>query len=187
MVRDLTFSISSGEAVQLFGENGSGKSTILQAIAGLIQPAQGSINWAHNDSTASIHTELVYAGHLNALKLSLTVFENLVFWAKSYGIAEHAIAAALEQLEISPLKNVKVGHLSAGQKRRVSIARCLMSGRLLWLLDEPTASLDEKSQGLVTEIIKTHLNAGGIGVIATHTRLDILSTDILLAKNEVMG
>jgi len=185
VVRGLDLILSSGHAVQFFGNNGSGKSTILQTLAGLISPATGHMKWQRNGEPTSIKTHMIYVGHVNALKPALSVLENLQFWARGYGIADLLISEALEKLEIASLAQIPFGRLSAGQQRRANLARCVMAGRFVWLLDEPTTALDQQGHYLVSTLLDEHLQAGGMAIVATHKRLDIASIDIHISPAEV--
>ncbi|NND20389.1 MAG: heme ABC exporter ATP-binding protein CcmA [Silicimonas sp.] len=162
------FSLSPGQALVLRGPNGSGKTTLLRTIAGL-QPAIAGRVDAAPDSIA-------YAGHADGLKSTLTVAENLRFWAALFGTRD--IAQALAAFDLSDLRDRMAGRLSAGQKRRLGLARLLVTGRPVWALDEPTVSLDAASVGLFADAVRAHLAAGGAALIATHTDLG-LDTDTL--------
>jgi len=164
VVRGVDLTLAGGDSALLFGRNGSGKSSILLALAGLVRAVEGTIEQA---------VPLVFAGHDGAFKPALTVFENLAFHARSYGVDRAAIAAVLTQVDLADKAEKRAGRLSAGQKRRLSLARCLLSRRRLWLLDEPTAALDREGQALVTDVLQAHLAGGGAAVIATHQDLDL--------------
>lgn len=159
----ITFAVDAGEAVVLRGPNGSGKTTLLRTIAGL-QPAQDGLIAAEPDSIA-------YAAHSDGIKAPLSVAENLEFWAGLFGVT--GIDAALEAFELRPLRNRRAGALSAGQKRRVGLARLLVTGRKFWALDEPTVSLDAASVALFAQAVATHLESGGAALIATHIDLGL--------------
>ncbi|MBT8417845.1 MAG: heme ABC exporter ATP-binding protein CcmA [Silicimonas sp.] len=157
------FSLSPGQALVLRGPNGSGKTTLLRTIAGL-QPAIAGRVDAAPDSIA-------YAGHADGLKSTLTVAENLRFWAALFGTRD--IAQALAAFDLSDLRDRMAGRLSAGQKRRLGLARLLVTGRPVWALDEPTVSLDAASVGLFADAVRAHLAGGGAALIATHTDLGL--------------
>jgi heme exporter protein A len=163
VLQGLDFAVSAGQALILRGPNGSGKTTLLRTLAGLQPPVAGAIQLAP-DSTA-------YAAHADGLKSVLTVAENLAFWAAIYGGT--GIDAALQALDLSGLAKRRAGELSAGQKRRLGLARLLVADRPLWLLDEPTVSLDTASVGLFVQTVRAHLAKGGAAVIATHADLDL--------------
>lgn len=165
----LTFAVGAGQALVLRGPNGSGKTTLLRTLAGL-QPPQGG--------TLDLSPEAVaYAAHADGLKSTLTVAENLAFWSAIYGgpDPDRAIAA----LDLSALTRRRAGELSAGQKRRLGLARLLVTGRPLWLLDEPTVSLDVASVALFAGVVRDHLAQGGAAVIATHVDLGLPEARVL--------
>jgi heme exporter protein A len=159
----VAFAVAPGEALILRGPNGAGKTTLLRTLAGLTPPLAGRIE-AAPDSIA-------YAGHADGLKAQLSVAENLGFWAGVFGAA--GIGAAVEAFDLSELLDRPAGNLSAGQKRRLSLARLLVTGRPVWCLDEPTVSLDAENVGRFARAVETHLAGGGSAVIATHIDLGL--------------
>lgn len=159
----VSFALDAGEAVVLRGPNGSGKTTLLRTIAGLQPAVAGQIEAEADD--------IAYAAHADGIKAPLTVAENLTFWAGLFGAS--GIAAALDAFELQPLRNRRAGALSAGQKRRVGLARLLVTNRRIWALDEPTVSLDAASVALFASAVSTHLSKGGAAVIATHIDLGL--------------
>ncbi len=164
----VSFAVSAGEAMIVTGRNGAGKSTLLRVIAGLLRAAAGRIELSGGDD-AGVAERAHYLGHLDAAKPSLTVAENLQFWARFLGApADTSIEPALEAVELDSLADLPAAYLSAGQKRRLSIARLLAVKRPLWLLDEPTSALDAQSQGRLATFMRQHLAGGGIIVAATH-------------------
>ncbi|MEM8802547.1 MAG: heme ABC exporter ATP-binding protein CcmA [Pseudomonadota bacterium] len=164
----VSFDVAGGEAVVLRGPNGSGKTTLLRTVAGL-QPAYGGEMSAPSDSVA-------YAGHADGLKGTLSVTENLSFWAGLYGGGD--IAAALEAFELTGLAARRAQALSAGQKRRLGLARLLVTGRPIWVLDEPTVSLDAAAVGLFANAVAAHLAQGGAALMATHIDLGLEAREI---------
>jgi heme exporter protein A len=164
----LSFSVSSGEALAVVGRNGAGKSSLLRMIAGLVHLAAGRLSLMGGDAEASIPEQAHYLGHLDALKGSLSVRENLAFWVDYLGGTRADTAAALEAVDLSPLAGLPAGYLSAGQRRRLSIARLVAVSRPLWLLDEPTSALDVQSQDRLAQLMRGHLKEGGMIVAATH-------------------
>jgi len=166
---NLNFAVEHGEALVVTGRNGAGKSTLLRVIAGLLRVAAGKIELVGGAEDTSLPEQAHYLGHLDAAKPSLTVTENLMFWADLLGTrADTAVARALEAVELDTLADLPAAYLSAGQKRRLSIARLLAVKRPLWLLDEPTSALDAQSQGRLADFMREHLAAGGMIVAATH-------------------
>lgn len=168
----VNFTVSAGEAMVVTGRNGAGKSTLLRVIAGLLRAAEGKVELTGAAGLAdepSLPEQAHYLGHLDAAKPSLTVRENLTFWADFLGASDPAsIDSALESVELDTLADLPAAYLSAGQKRRLSIARLLAVKRPLWLLDEPTSALDAQSQGRLTSFMRDHLAGGGMIVAATH-------------------
>ena len=159
----MSFRLEPGQALILRGPNGSGKTTLLRTIAGLQPPVTGRIE-AAPDSIA-------YAAHSDGLKSTLTVAENLEFWAALFGTS--GIDRALTAFDLLNLRARMAGRLSAGQKRRLGLARLLVTGRPVWALDEPTVSLDAASVGLFAAATRAHLEAGGAALIATHIDLGL--------------
>lgn len=171
--RDLDFSVAAGGALLLTGPNGSGKSTLLRLLAGLLRPAAGTLTWDGDDALAdpSAHARRVaYVGHQDAVKPGLTVAENLHFAARLTGarVADALAAVGLEELAELPARM-----LSAGQKRRLALARLALSHAALWLLDEPTLGLDAASVERFGGMLADHRAHGGLLVAATHLPLPI--------------
>ncbi|SFQ26748.1 heme exporter protein A [Roseivivax halotolerans] len=158
----VSFALQAGEALILRGPNGSGKTTLLRSIAGLQPPLSGTIEGTDR---------IAYAGHQDGIKTALSVEENLGFWASVFGTGK--IEAALEGFDLLGLKSRLAGNLSAGQKRRLGLARLLVTGRPVWVLDEPTVSLDAASVALFAGAVKTHLAGGGAALMATHIDLGL--------------
>lgn len=163
VLEGLSLTIHPGEAWVLRGPNGSGKTTLLRTIAGLQSPSAGQVE-ADDDAIA-------YASHADGLKAMMTVTENLTFWARLFGARD--IAPALEAFDLTGLRNRRAGALSAGQKRRLGLARLLVTGRPVWVLDEPTVSLDAASVTLFADAVRAHLDGGGAALIATHIDLGL--------------
>lgn len=161
----VSFSLARGEALILRGPNGSGKTTLLRTLAGLTLQVAGTIN--HEEGA------IAYAAHADGLKSQLTVVENLSFWANIFGT--HDIAPAISAFALSPLADRPAGELSAGQKRRLSLARLLVTGRPIWALDEPTVSLDTENTARFAAAVEAHLASGGSAIIATHIDLGLPS------------
>lgn len=166
--KGLNFSLPAGEALIVTGHNGTGKSSLLRVIGGLVRIAAGHLSLDGGLADTPLGEQAHYLGHLDALKPSLTVAENLQFWAEFLGSARHAIGPALAAVELSPLAGLPAAYLSAGQRRRLSIARLVAVPRLIWLLDEPTSALDAPSQKRLAELMRDHLAGGGMIVAAAH-------------------
>ncbi len=172
------FSVAAGKALVLTGPNGAGKSSLLRMIAGLVRPAAGQVVLAGGDSELSVAEQCHYVGHLDPLKPALTVMENLAFWARflngARAVGEAAlIACGLEAAGLEDLAELPAGYLSAGQRRRLSLARVMAAPRPVWLLDEPTTALDTASQERLHRVMQTHLAGGGIIIAATHGPLGL--------------
>ncbi|MET3927740.1 heme ABC exporter ATP-binding protein CcmA [Devosia sp. 2618] len=163
---DLSFSVASGQCLLLRGPNGTGKTTLLLTLAGIVAPLTGSfaLEGVEDDAGPQLH----FCGHRNAIKPRLSVSENLAFWAEVNGSTGMSVAEALAEVGLGPLATLDAGYLSAGQSRRLALARLLVSYRPLWLLDEPTAALDVEGHELVTRLIDRHLDMGGLVLAATH-------------------
>jgi heme exporter protein A len=190
----LSLRAEPGVAVLLTGPNGAGKTTLLRALAGLLRPAGGSIRFEAGAGEANENGEALdpgeschFVGHLNGLKPALSVAENARFWARYLGGADDAVGAALATFRLAELAHIPAAYLSAGQKRRLGLARLLLAPRPVWLLDEPAVSLDAASQALLAGVVNGHLAAGGIVVAATHQPLGLApAREIGLAAGEIM-
>ena len=169
----LDFKVAGGEALVLTGPNGSGKSSLLRQIAGLLEIAAGEIAFAGGDPERSIGEQAHYVGHLDALKPPMSVLETVRFWAVYLGGDVSSADAALDEMALSTLADLPVAYLSAGQRRRVALARLAAVRRPLWLLDEPTVALDAESVGRLRGFMAAHLAGGGIIVAATHLDLGL--------------
>jgi heme exporter protein B len=170
--RDIDFTVGTGEALLVTGPNGAGKTTLLRLIAGLIRPAHGSLTLAGGDPDALPGEEAHYLAHQDALKPSLTVAENLAFWAGFLG-GHEKLDAPLAAVGLDALADMPAAYLSAGQRRRLSLARLITVHRPLWLLDEPAAALDSAGQTLLARLMREHLARGGMIVAATHGPLGL--------------
>ena len=162
LFENLSFELKAGAALRVTGPNGSGKTTLLRCLAGLVQPDAGRI-------TIQSENTFQYLAHLNGMKPQLTVAENLNFWAKMQSSGN--VTSAIETLNLTRLKDLPFSVLSSGQKRRVGIARLLLSPRAVWLLDEPTVGLDIVSISVFETVLENQLSEGGIVIAATHTPL----------------
>ncbi len=171
--RGLDFVAEAGTALVVVGPNGIGKSSLLRQIAGLIAIEDGSLTLDGGDADAPVGDHCHYFGHQDALKPSLTVRENLDFWRRFYGAGGRAVDEALDIVAIDHIGHLPAGYLSAGQRRRLSLARLLVSDRPVWLLDEPSSALDAASEDRLVALMTDHLDGGGLIVAATHAPLAI--------------
>ncbi|KPF92767.1 cytochrome C biogenesis protein CcmA [Rhodopseudomonas sp. AAP120] len=169
----LGFEVAGGEALALVGHNGAGKTSLLRLIAGLLQPAAGSITLDGGEADTPVAEQAHYLGHRDALKPSLSVTENLSFWREFLGGETTDLADAIAAVGLAHAAELPAAYLSAGQRRRLSIARLLVVRRPIWLLDEPTSALDVKGQELFVQLMQHHLAGGGMIVAATHLPLGI--------------
>jgi heme exporter protein A len=188
----LDFDASAGEALAVTGPNGSGKTSLLRLIAGLLTIADGSIDLAGGEAELTLPEQAHYLGHRDALKPALSVAENLSFWRDFLGGEAFAATESLatESLATESLAKVGLDHaaelpaayLSAGQRRRLSIARLLAVRRPVWLLDEPTSALDAAGQSLFAALMRDHLAGGGLIVAATHAPLGIAARELRIGE-----
>lgn len=169
VLENVTLALSPGRALILRGPNGSGKTTLLRTLAGLQPPLRGRID---ADEAA-----LVYAGHADGIKGALSVRENLAFWAAIFGGGD--VEAAMSAYALAPLADRPAAALSAGQKRRLGLARLIVAHRSVWLLDEPTVSLDTDATAMFVAVMRGHLAKGGSAIIATHIALGLDEADVL--------
>lgn len=163
ILQGVSFTLSPGEALVLRGPNGSGKTTLLRTLAGLQPPLSGTIDMEPE--------ALAYGGHLDGVKGVMSVAENLAFWASVYG--QNDIAPALAAFDLLGLEDRAAQNLSAGQRRRLGLARLMVTRRPIWALDEPTVSLDAASVTLFAQAVEDHLARGGAAILATHIDLGL--------------
>ncbi len=175
----LDFSVSAGEAMVVTGPNGAGKSSLLRTITGLVGHAAGTLELFGGDPELPIGAQCHYFGHENALKSQLTVTENLEFWLHFYGDTGRSVIDALELVDLDTLGHLPAAVLSAGQRRRLALARLLVSHRPVWLLDEPTAALDAASEARLGELMAAHLLGDGLIIAVTHGALPLAQTKSL--------
>ena len=174
VLENIAFSVASGELLRVIGRNGAGKSTLLRALAGLLPLRSGRIRLGSAEGEdASVATH--YLAHADGLRAVLTVSENLEFWramlAEPGGVGGLSLSEALARVGLAPLAEAPVGALSAGQKRRIALARLFVARRPLWLLDEPLTALDQRARHQFAQAMRAHCEAGGILVAATHEPL----------------
>jgi heme exporter protein A len=177
VLRGLTFSLDSGRCLQVTGVNGAGKSSLLRALAGLLPLESGTVSWRGLDTRKdhyAFHSELAWLSHGTALKGDLSAHENLYYSAGLRRALSHAaIDAALAQVGYAHADRRLARQMSAGQQRRVALARVLLLDCALWLLDEPTSNLDTRGQNMFAQILTAHLERGGLAVVATHQPLPV--------------
>jgi len=177
VLRGVSFSVGAGECLQVTGANGSGKTTLLRALCGLAPLEEGRVRWRGADIAAdlqSYHGELAYLGHDNGLKGDLTPAENLRYAVGlRRRVSRDEITAALARAGVDAALDIAVRRLSAGQRRRVALARLPLMDAALWLLDEPGSNLDAAGQSLLAQLLGAHTGAGGVAVVATHQALEL--------------
>jgi heme exporter protein A len=174
----LDFEVSSGEALAITGANGSGKTSLLRLIAGLLTVAAGSIDLEGGEAELSLPEQAHYLGHRDALKPALSVLENLTFWRDFLGGDASDPAESLTAVGLDHAARLPAAYLSAGQRRRLSIARLLAVRRPIWLLDEPTNALDTAGQNMFAGLMQDHLARGGLIVAATHAPLGLPAREL---------
>jgi heme exporter protein A len=167
------FSVASGEGLTISGRNGAGKSSLLRMVVGLLRVAHGRIALEGGDPELTVGEQAHYLGHQDALKPSLSVGENLQFWSSFLGAAAADSGEVLAAVGLDGVADLPAAYLSAGQRRRLSIARLLAVKRPIWLLDEPASTLDAAAQARLTELMRAHLAGGGLILAATHGALGL--------------
>ena len=176
---DLGFALNPGELLLLEGQNGCGKTSLMRAIAGLLEFETGEVYWDGHpvrEYRQAFHGEMIWMAHRTGLKLDLTLVENLNFESRLRASSDADFESVLERLGIQRLKRLPVRSLSAGQQRRVALARMLLSKAQLWFMDEPVTNLDRDGRKLVIQLVNEHLGAGGMCVMAAHQDIDIQGT-----------
>jgi heme exporter protein A len=174
----LDFAVSSGEALAVTGPNGSGKTSLLRLIAGLLTMAGGSIGLEGGEREVTLPEQAHYLGHRDALKPALSVAENLWFWRDFVGGEVFDAEKSLAAVGLDHAATLPAAYLSAGQRRRLSIARLLAVRRPIWLLDEPTSALDAAGQDVFAGLMRDHLARGGLIIAATHAPLGIAASEL---------
>ncbi len=164
---DLTFSLISGDVMWIQGRNGIGKTTLLRQAAGLSRAETGDIFWQCDENICRAADIIAYQSHSNALKPSLSVTEELSFWSELSGFSG-SLNTVLERVGLGGKTMLRTRALSAGQKRRLAIARLIVSGKPLWIMDEPAAAMDAAGQTLIYDVIDEHITQGGAVIIASH-------------------
>ncbi|MEX0645919.1 MAG: heme ABC exporter ATP-binding protein CcmA [Parvularculaceae bacterium] len=177
VIAGVSLVLNPGAAIIFKGPNGSGKTTLLRAIAGLLPIIAGRIDIRTGadvaSSVADRRAHVVHCGHLDGVKAPMTVGENIAFWALLYGAPRGRIDEALRLFDLGALAPARAADLSAGQRRRLCLARLVVSGRPIWLLDEPTASMDAASVARLIDLIGAHRMNGGSLIVATHDKIAI--------------
>lgn len=175
---DLDFAVPAGQALAVTGINGAGKSSLLRIMAGLLPAADGVIRLEGGEPELALAEQAHYLGHRDALKPALTVLENLDFWREFLGGEAIDGSASLETVGLGHAAHLPAAFLSAGQRRRLSLARLIAVNRPVWLLDEPTSALDTSGQAMVASLMSAHLRSGGIILAATHGPLGIPAQEL---------
>jgi heme exporter protein A len=178
----LDFEARAGEVLAVTGRNGSGKTSLLRLIAGLLIPAAGAIALDGGDTELTIAEQAHYLGHRDALKPALSVGENLSFWREFLGGEVSDTTESLRAVGLDHADHLPAAYLSAGQRRRLSLARLLAVRRPLWLMDEPNAALDAAGQGLLAGMMREHLARGGLIVAATHGSLGLEARELRIGS-----
>ena len=178
--RNVNFNVASGQALAVLGPNGAGKSSLLRMVAGLLRIDSGGLGLEGGDDELTIPEQAHYLGHQDALKPSLSVAENLGFWAGYLGNGRAGVTNALEAVGLGAIRDLPAGYLSAGQRRRLSIARLVSVPRPIWLLDEAAAALDQAAQGRLIDLMRRHLAGGGLILAATHAPLGLDAQELRL-------
>ena len=173
---DLSFTLTAGELLLIEGQNGAGKSSLLRLLSGLATPFSGDVFWqgeSIHSARAAYHEQLHYMGHSNGIKLGLTVSENLELAAHLSSSRIPSFENILESLQLSSYQNTLASYLSAGQKRRIALAKLFLYPKMIWLLDEPLTALDKHTQSIFLAQLKLHLKNGGIAIVSSHHTIHV--------------
>lgn len=180
---ELSFRLKSGELLHLLGHNGSGKTTLLRTLCGLIKPNQGVVSWKGKNirrQREEFAEEMQFIGHLNGIKADLTAVENLRILCRldSFDVSDDELWQALEKMGLYGHEDLAVGVLSQGQKRRVTLARLLLTKSPLWLLDEPFTALDKAAIDFLQTVIADHIENGGMVILTTHQDVGLTTGEV---------
>ena len=178
LFRDVAFGLGAGECLAVHGANGSGKTTLLRCVAGITRPDRGEVLWdgaATAGKRESFHAALLYAGHLPGIKDDLSAEENLegLLRLRGGGAAPQATRGALAEVGLEKRRHLPARRLSAGQRRRIGLARLMLDTASCWILDEPLTALDDEGQQLFSRVLRSHLDRGGLALLATHHDLGL--------------
>jgi heme exporter protein A len=176
----ISFNVEAGETLAITGANGAGKSSLLRILAGLLPLAEGRLHYSESAPELTLPEQAHYLGHRDPFKPALSVRENLTFWQRYLGGPSSDIERSLDLAGLGAISHLPAGYLSAGQKRRLSIARLIAMKRPIWLLDEPATALDAAGQSAFIAIMQSHLDGGGLIVAATHVPLGITARELRL-------
>ncbi len=183
VLRGVCFELAAGQCLQVTGPNGAGKTTLLRAVCGLVPLESGRVLWQGRDVTvdpAAFHAQLDYLGHDNGLKADLSATENLRCSVRlRRSVTPQQVASALALTGVPDTGSAQLRYLSAGQRRRVALARLLLTGAALWILDEPGSNLDPRGQELLAGLLSQHLSGGGAAIVATHQPLGLPVAQLL--------
>ena len=179
LFEDLSFTVNAGHVLLLEGKNGSGKTSLLRILCGFREPDAGDLSWCSDAlSDSSYYSDLAYVGHLEGVKKELTVYENLKVALALGQAGNYSITEALTRVNLEDFDDMLVGALSAGQKRRLSLARLLMTKNVLWILDEPFTSLDRQGITLIETLMSEHCAQGGMIVLTSHQDLSLQGVNV---------
>jgi len=180
----LSMTLKPSQIIWVQGPNGIGKSSLLHLAAGLVRPDHGHVKWTSQTLSVKPATLIGFQGHQDSLKPRLTAWEELRFWQR-IGKFEGSIESILNQVGLAGKANIKIGSLSAGQKRRLALARLILSQKPIWIMDEPLAAMDDLGINIVNTLISNHINNGGSALIASHRPAEKLSDDTRILSLKV--
>ena len=181
LFRGMQFELNAGQLMHVKGSNGSGKTSLMRIVCGLFEPAAGAVLWrgeSIRELREEFNRELTYIGHLNGIKDELTAVENLAIYARFAGmvVADEQLRHALHQMGLRGREDLPTKVLSQGQKRRVALARLLLGGTKLWVLDEPFTALDVRAVDVLQSVVSKHIQSGGMAMVTTHQDVDVVSS-----------